>query len=168
MSIATYLAKLARGVSTQGILGPSKGGTGVSAPGAANNVLVSDGTNWQSQNTLSLAELTATNVNFTTFDEKVIAGGSVTGTLTPDVAAGTIYNYTLTGNVTINALANAVAGSSMVLILKQDATGSRTLTSTMKFAGGTKTLSTAANSVDIVSVFYDGTTYYATLSKGYA
>lgn len=49
MSIATYLAKLARGVSTQGVLGPSKGGTGVTAPGAAGNVLVSDGTSWTSQ-----------------------------------------------------------------------------------------------------------------------
>jgi len=49
MSIATYLAKLARGVSTQGVLGPSKGGTGVTAPGAAGNVLVSDGTIWTSQ-----------------------------------------------------------------------------------------------------------------------
>jgi hypothetical protein len=38
----------------------------------------------------------------------------------------------------------------------------------MKFAGNSKTLSTAASSIDIMSVFYDGTTYYATLSKGYA
>jgi hypothetical protein len=157
MSIAQRLSKFALGLNAQGILNSAKGGTGAdntNAPVSFNQVSVSD--------------LTATNVNFTTFDEKVIAGGSVTGTLTPDVAAGTIYQYTLNGNVNINTLANAVAGSSMVIILTQDATGSRTLTSTMKFAGGTKTLSTAANSVDIVSVFYDGTTYYATLSKGYA
>jgi hypothetical protein len=74
----------------------------------------------------------------------------------------------LTGNITINALGNAVAGSSAVLILTQDATGNRLLSSTMKFAGNSKTLSTAASSIDIMSVFYDGTTYYATLSKGYA
>ena len=49
MSIATYLAKLAQGLSSQGILGPSKGGTGVTGPGASGNVLVSNGTAWVSQ-----------------------------------------------------------------------------------------------------------------------
>jgi len=38
----------------------------------------------------------------------------------------------------------------------------------MKFAGGAKTLSTAAASIDIISVFYDGTNYYASLTLGYA
>jgi hypothetical protein len=74
----------------------------------------------------------------------------------------------LTGNIVLSTLASAVAGTSMVIILTQDATGGRTLTSTMKFAGASKTLSTAASAIDIMSVFYDGTTYYATLSKGYA
>ena len=113
--------------------------------------------------------MSTSNVSFTTFKENVVAGGNTgTATLTPNFAAGTIFTYTLTGNITINSFTNAVAGSSAVLILTQDATGSRTLTSTMKFSGASKTLSTAANSIDIISVFFDGTNYYATLSKGYA
>jgi hypothetical protein len=109
------------------------------------------------------------NVAFTKYNEKVVAGGSTgAATLTPDAAAGTIYNYTLTGNITLSALGNAVAGTGMTIILTQDATGNRTLTSTMKFLGGTKTLSTSANAIDIMSVFYDGTTYYASLGKGFA
>jgi hypothetical protein len=56
----------------------------------------------------------------------------------------------------------------MVVILTQGGAGSFTLTSTMKFAGGSKTLSTAVGAIDIISIFYDGSTYYATLSKGYA
>ena len=75
---------------------------------------------------------------------------------------------TLTGNVTISALANVSAGSNVTLILTQDATGSRTLTSTMKFAAGAKTLSSTANAIDIISVFYDGTNYFASLNKGFA
>jgi len=74
---------------------------------------------------------------------------------------------TLTGNVTISALTNVTTGSNATLILTQDATGSRTLTSTMKFAGNSKTLSTTAASIDTVSIFYDGTNYYASLVKGY-
>ena len=108
--------------------------------------------------------------NLTTnkYSEKVVAGGSVSGATTPDVATGTIFNYTLTGSITINSLANAVAGSGATLILTQGGSGSYTLTSTMKFLGGTKTLSTAVGAIDIMSVFYDGTTYYASLGKGFA
>lgn len=107
------------------------------------------------------------NLVTTKYNETVVAGGSVTGTITPNAASGTIFNYTLTGSITINSLSNAVAGTGVTLILTQDATGSRTLSSTMKFLGGGKTLSTAAGSIDIMSVFYDGTTYYASLGKGY-
>lgn len=107
------------------------------------------------------------NLVTTKYNETVVTGGSVSGTISPDVASGTIFKYTLTGDITLNSLTNSVAGSGCTLILTQDGTGSRTLTSTMLFLGGTKTLSTAAGSVDIVSVFYDGTTYYATLGKGY-
>jgi len=49
MSIATYLAKLAQGLTSQGVLGPSKGGTGVTDPGPTGNTLVSNGTAWVSQ-----------------------------------------------------------------------------------------------------------------------
>jgi hypothetical protein len=84
------------------------------------------------------------------------------------VANGNVQTITLTGNVTFNAFSNAETGQSMTLIVKQDGTGSRTLSSTMKFAGADKTLSTAANSIDIISVFYDGTNYYASLAKGFA
>jgi hypothetical protein len=109
------------------------------------------------------------NLNLIKFGETVIAGGSTgAATLTPNAAAGTIYNYTLTGNITLSSLTNAVAGTSMTIILTQDATGNRLLTSTMKFSGAAKTLTTTASAIDIMSVFYDGTTYYATISKGYA
>jgi hypothetical protein len=89
-------------------------------------------------------------------------------TITPDVANGTVQKVTLTGNVTFSAFSNPVAGQSLTLIVTQDGTGSRTLTSTMKFSGAAKTLTTAANSIDIITVFYDGTTYYASLGKGFA
>jgi len=56
----------------------------------------------------------------------------------------------------------------MTIIITQDGTGSHALTSSMKFAGADKTLSTAPGSIDIISVFYDGTNYYASLTKGYA
>ena len=102
------------------------------------------------------------------YAETVVAGGNLTGTLSINTTLGTIQRYTLTGSITINGFVNAVAGTNATLILKQDATGGRTLTSTMKFLGGVKTLSTAPNAIDVLSVFYDGVDYLATLGKGYA
>ena len=110
---------------------------------------------------------TVSNVNFKDYKETNYAL-SYAATITPDVVNGNVQTVTLTGNVTFNAFANPEAGQSLTLIVKQDATGSRTLTSSMKFAGAEKTLSTAANAIDIISVFYDGTDYYASLSKGFA
>jgi hypothetical protein len=95
-------------------------------------------------------------------------GNSGTATITPNVANGSVQKYTLTGNITWNAFGTPIAGQSMTMILVQDGTGGRTLTSTMKFAGSSKTLSTAASSIDIISVYYDGTTYYASINKAYA
>jgi len=101
--------------------------------------------------------------------ETQYAWGSVgAGTYTPDVSSGTVQTMTLTGNVTISALTNATTGSSVNLILTQDGTGSRLLTSSMKFAGASKTLSTAASSIDVITIYYDGTQYLASLVKGYA
>ena len=73
-----------------------------------------------------------------------------------------------TDAITISQIPNADAGSSYTIKITQDGTGSRALTSTFKFAGGDKTLSTAAASIDVINVVYDGTDYLATLSKAYS
>lgn len=109
-----------------------------------------------------------TKINAINYNEGAIYSlGTTSGTITPDVANGNTQTITLNGALTFSAFSNPVAGQSLTLIVKQDATGSRTLTSTMKFAGGTKTLTTAANSVDIISVYYDGTNYWASLGTDF-
>jgi hypothetical protein len=137
----------------------------------AGNVTIAAQSNITSTGTLTSLTVSGTsnvaNTVFNKFNETVVSGGSVSGTITPDAAAGTIYRYTLTGNITLNSLSNAVAGTSMTIELTQDGTGGRTLTSSMKFAGGSKTLSITPNAVDIISLYYNGSTYYAVLSKGY-
>lgn len=108
------------------------------------------------------------NIAMTKFNETLPASVNTSTSISPDMSTGSIFRFTANSNFTFNGLTNAVAGSSATIIITQDATGSRTLTSTMKFAGASKTLSTAAASIDIIGVFYDGTTYYASLTKGYA
>ena len=89
-------------------------------------------------------------------------------TITPDCANGAIQTVTLTGSITLNAFNNPVSGQTVTLILTQGGSGSYTLTSTMKFAGGIKTLSTAVGSIDMLTISYVGTTYYASLVTGFA
>jgi len=108
-------------------------------------------------------------VEFKDYKETIYTGGTTTGTITPDVANGNVQSITLSGNITLNALGNPETGQSLTLIVKQPASGGPyTLSSTMSFAGGTKTLSTGANNVDIISIVYDGTTYFASLSTNFS
>ncbi len=97
--------------------------------------------------------------------EKIYSLGTTSGTITPDVTNGNVQTITLNGNLTFSAFSNPVAGQSLTLIINTNGTG-RTLTSTMLFAGGSKTLSTTST-IDVISVFYNGTTYYASLAKDF-
>ena len=104
------------------------------------------------------------------FTQKQLALGSVSGTVA-GIATSTasVVTMTATGNITINAAdVSMTTGQSITLIITQDATGGRTLTSDMLFAGGIKTLSTAANAIDIINIYYDGTNKLCALVKGYA
>ncbi|CAB4137029.1 hypothetical protein UFOVP322_2 [uncultured Caudovirales phage] len=100
------------------------------------------------------------------YNENIFSLGTTSGTITPNVANGNVQTITLNGNITLNAFASPIAGQSLTLIIATNGTD-RTLTSTMLFAGGSKTLS-ITNTTDIISILYDGTNYYASLSKGFA
>jgi len=118
---------------------------------------------------ISTSLTSASFISFKEPRETVYAiGNSGATTLTPNAANGSVQTITATGNFTLSAFSSPVSGQTITFIITQDGTGSRTLTSTMKFAGGTKTLSTAASSIDILTVSYIGTTYYASLAKGFA
>ena len=87
-------------------------------------------------------------------------------TITPDVANGNVQKMSATGDFTFSAFSNPEAGQTLTLILDHNG-AARTLTSTMSFAGGDDALSTS-DTVDIISVFYDGTTYYASIAKNFS
>ena len=101
--------------------------------------------------------------------ETVNAMGNQTGTLSIDTGVANTFTMTLTGNVTLNttSFTNLIAGKSITLILTQDGTGGRYLTSNLLYSGGISTLSTAANAIDVMNIYYDGSRYLASLVKGY-
>ena len=103
-----------------------------------------------------------TNPTVTNYVETLYTANTATA-ITVSLANGTVQNLTLTGNATIT-MPTAVAGKSFIIILSQDATGSRTVTwSTVSWPGGTApTITSTASKKDIYSFFSDGTNWYGT------
>lgn len=79
-------------------------------------------------------------------------------------ARGDAVRLNLIGNITNVTIVNGMAGMRLVVILVQDATGSRTATwnSTVKFVGGSAPpLTAAALHADVLEFFcYDGTNWF--------
>ena len=81
---------------------------------------------------------------------------SNTGSVTLDFKTNQNFVLTFTGNVTLANPTTETAGQSGVIVCIQDGTGSRTLSLGTDYetaAGGGITLSTAANSVDVIPYF---------------
>jgi hypothetical protein len=95
---------------------------------------------------------------------------SYAATITLDLSIQFYRIAPLTGAVTFANPVNLSAGSFGSFTIVQDGTGSRLATwgTNWKFVGGSKTLSTAASSVDRVDWEYDATTLMANLLKAFA
>ena len=81
-------------------------------------------------------------------------------TINTDASLCDVFTVTLGGNRTLANPTNLVAGYTYMWVVKQDATGSRTLAygTTFSWPGGTApTLTTTANAVDLITAVYDGT-----------
>ena len=101
-----------------------------------------------------------TNPTVTNYVETPFTANSSTA-ITIALTNGTVQIITLTGNATIT-MPTATSGKSFIMFLKQDGTGSRTVTwSTVKWPGGTApTVTSTASRQDIYSFFADGTNWY--------
>ena len=108
----------------------------------------------------TLTNKTLTNPTVTNYVETPYSANSSTA-ITLALTNGTVQIITLTGSATIT-MPTATSGKSFILLLKQDGTGSRTVTwSTVKWAGGTApTITSTASRQDILSFFADGTNWY--------
>lgn len=160
------------------VLKVAKGGTGISSfgtgvatwlgtPSSANLAAAVTGETGSGALVFGTAP-TLSNPTVTNYVETPYSANSSTA-ITLDLANGTVQIITLTGNATIT-MPTATSGKSFVMMLKQDGTGSRTVTwSTVKWAGGTApTITSTASRLDLLSFFADGTNWYgAVISQNY-
>jgi trimeric autotransporter adhesin len=105
------------------------------------------------------------------YRDKVLNLGLNNGALTFDTTQAPTYTLTLNGTLTLStsSFPGMTAGTSLTLVITQYSSGGPYTLSTsgIKWAGGSNTLSTAANAIDIINFYYDGTNYYGSLVKGY-
>ena len=94
-------------------------------------------------------------------------------TITVDCDLAPVHKVTLAVNTGF-VITNLSSGQTVTIIIVQDGTGSRTATfgtdtsTAVKFAGGTPTLSTAANAIDVVTIYNDGTNFLGNIAKAFA
>jgi hypothetical protein len=90
-------------------------------------------------------------------------------TTTIDLSLGNVFTVNMGLNVTTLTLTNPVVGTYLIKFV-QDATGTRDVTFPVawKWAGGViPSLTNTAGKLDIVTLIYDGTTYYTTIVQNF-
>lgn len=91
-------------------------------------------------------------------------------TITWNMNQGNMATVTLAGNRTVAAPTGLINGGTYMLVVVQDATGTRTLTwnAVFKWSGGTTpTLTTTANKRDLFWFVSDGTNLYGTAAQNF-
>ena len=90
-------------------------------------------------------------------------------TTTIDLSTGNVFTVNMGLNITTLTLTNAGVGTYLIKFV-QDATGTRDVTFPVawKWAGGViPSLTNTASKLDVVTLIYDGTTYYATIVQNF-
>jgi hypothetical protein len=88
---------------------------------------------------------------------------------TIDLSTGSSFKLTLNDTTCTITLSNPQAGGVYVLRLIQDATGSRAITwpAAVKWPGAAAPTLSGASKIDLVNLYYDGTSYYGSFALNY-
>jgi len=120
--------------------------------------------------TPTIATPVLTNPTITAYLETAPAIVNSSTSQTISLASGTVLSYTLTGNCTFT-MPTATSGTSFIVRLIQDGTGSRTATFTgVKWPGGTVPVitTTASTGVDVISFVCIAAVWYGTAAQAFA
>ena len=154
-------ATIAVGTTTTGAAGSSATvvNTGTSSA-AVFNFTVPQGATGATPSLTGYAQL-AVAQNFTAAQRGAAVALTDGVTVAVDLSLANNFTLTLGGNRTLGAPTNQTAGQGGVIVITQDATGSRTLAynAVFKFPGGTApTLTTTASAVDVLAYYVESGT----------
>lgn len=133
-----------------------------------NTLVQRDGSGAFATGGIAMAGGAITNPKLQAYTETVTTGGNVSGSVNVDLSTANLFTYTLTGTATFTFINPPATGISQpfTLIIKQDATGSRTASFTnAKWTDGlAPTLTTTPNKNDVFTFFTidGGASYFAT------
>jgi len=162
-------------VTLAGTLAVANGGTNATTASITsfNNITgytASGATGTTSTNLVFSTSPTLSNPTITAYLETAPAIANSSTAVTLALASGTVLSYTLTGNCTFTMPATT-NGTSFIVRLIQDATGSRTATFTsVKWPGGTAPTitTTASTGVDIISFVCIASVWYGNAAQAFA
>ena len=189
LSSLVSVGTITTGTWNASVIGPAYGGTGV-ANNAASTITISG--NYASTFVVSgaysytfpaatdtlvnlgssqtLTNKTLTNPTITAYLETAPSITNSGTAVTLSLASGTVLSYTLTGNCTFT-MPTATSGTSFIIKLIQDGTGSRTATFTgVKWPSGTAPTitTTASTGLDILSFVCINSVWYGTYAQAFA
>ena len=137
--------------------------TGTPTIPSLGDITITNSTIQSSGDTIDLDDIVRFNVGY----KEDINALTSSASISVDASTAPVHTVTLATNATFT-ISNMVAGQSIMIIITQDGTGSRTGTfSSVKFPSGAPTLSTGAGDIDVVSVFYDGTNYLGNIAQDF-
>ena len=158
-------------ITNAGTLTISTGLTGSSYNGTTNVTIAIDTSVVTTlTGTQTLTNKTLTNPVVTAYLETAPALTNSSTAVTLSLSSGTVLSYTLTGNCTFT-MPTATSGTSFIVKLIQDGTGSRTATFTgVKWPAGTAPTitTTATTGTDILSFVCINSIWYGTYAQAFA
>jgi hypothetical protein len=108
------------------------------------------------------SDFTLRNVNIEDYTETVYDNGS-TDSPSIDPSNGSVQSVSITSNLNLPAFTNPETGQSVTLLVTGTGTVTDSTAGSYRLAGGSVDLT----SYSVVSIFYDGTTYWASVSTDY-
>ncbi|MBP5999358.1 MAG: hypothetical protein KA534_02785 [Sediminibacterium sp.] len=171
------------GLSVSGLVANSAAGVLSSVGITGTGLVVKENTPTLITPILGVASATSLNVGTITATSAIVSNGDISAkrfkltmpsaitaaaTTTIDMSTGNVFTVNLAANITTLTLTNAGVGT--YLIKFAQTVGSKTVTFPLgwRWAGGiTPTITSTLNKLDIVTLIFDGTTYYATIVQNF-
>lgn len=153
------------GTSSVGLIGSITGAGGATLYPGEKLILMSDGSStWGEVMRAQVSIATTAEVRAAARSRKPVTAGALfdaaafvtladNASITPDFDAGLNFSVTLGGARSLAAPLNAKDGQAGIIVVRQDATGGRTLAANgaYKFPGGMPGLTSTANAIDVIS-----------------